>query len=55
VREGKGNFEVGVHPGDQREDGEELSAAHLQDAGVSSRTHALSRGLALGLLDELPL
>jgi transcriptional regulator EpsA len=54
VREGKSNFEVGCILG--------ISAMtvknHLQriykTLGVSNRTHALSRCLALGLLDELP-
>jgi transcriptional regulator EpsA len=54
VREGKCNFEVGCILG--------ISAMtvknHLQriykTLGVSNRTHALSRCLALGLLDELP-
>jgi DNA-binding CsgD family transcriptional regulator len=53
VREGKSNFEVGCILG--------ISAMtvknHLQRIykalGVSNRTHALSRCLALGLLDEL--
>jgi len=54
VREGKCNLEVGCILG--------ISAMtvknHLQriykTLGVSNRTHALSRCLALGLLDELP-
>jgi transcriptional regulator EpsA len=54
VREGKSNFEVGCTLG--------ISAMtvknHLQriykTLGVNNRTHALSRCLALGLLDELP-
>jgi len=54
VREGKSNFEVGCILG--------ISAMtvknHLQriyrTLGVSNRTHALSRCLTLGLLDELP-
>jgi DNA-binding CsgD family transcriptional regulator len=54
VREGKSNFEVGCILGISAMTVKNHLKRIYKTLGVSNRTHALSRCLALGLLDDLP-